>query len=151
MSWPRWERGGAGTVAFSTARRRRRIGSAEPRRPVRIADTMARHSVLRHCWFFVAVVCLGVALGLPSRAGAGRAFDERALGGDPWWIESELKVRSCARSRAPCTWQLMLLLFALDAGRAESLAWREQRMVPIRLALYQKPSISWSPGPIALL
>jgi hypothetical protein len=27
---------------------------------------MAGRSMLRHRWFFVAVVCLGIALGLPS-------------------------------------------------------------------------------------
>lgn len=31
------------------------------------------------------------------------------------------------------------------------LAWREQQMVPVRLALHQKLSIPWSPGPMGLL
>jgi hypothetical protein len=40
---------------------------------------------------------------------------------------------------------------SFDDNEVCLLAWRERRMVPVRLALGQKSSFSWSPGPIGLL
>jgi hypothetical protein len=194
-------RGGARSLAFwssstpQTNRRRQRRRLAPKR------DTMRGHSMLRHRWFFVAVVCLGVALGLPSlkvgfvaddytfiqrledrgqsatlrlyefatgQPGQAARLQSARWVAYPWWIENDFKVRflrplSSAlfaldhalfgraplgyhvhsllwfalllvavglllrRVCAPTTWQLPFLLFALNAGHAESLAWVSSR------------------------
>lgn len=40
---------------------------------------------------------------------------------------------------------------ALDDNDVCLLAWRAQQLVPLRLALHQRLSIPWSPGPTGLL